>query len=322
MLFNDLIISENNDNKILKNIGEKINIQYERLQIEKKDNILIKDVEIIKLFKNKIYFLYFEFYENLFYSFNNQIEEDFIKINNNNFLIFDDENELQIKNLNENELNIIIYEINDLIKNNESELIQNLNFDSKYYNYNKDCIFIFENKDLITDKLCNDIINIINNSENLNIEKWAPQNNVNCKYINVNHILDDELKKYLDDCIFKIINYIINILYKEYNIKCSGDSGYCLRKIYGPTRLHSDGIDIEPIDNRYIPIKKIRNMSIIIALNEDYEDGEFYFPRQDKKIKLKKGQIIAFPPYWTHPHMVYSPSNGTYRYTINTWLYQ
>ena len=63
-------------------------------------------------------------------------------------------------------------------------------------------------------------------------------------------------------------------------------------------------------------------MSIIICLNDDYEDGEFYFPIQDFRIKLKKGQIIAFPPYWTHQHMVSTPTNNTYRYTINTWLYE
>ena len=63
-------------------------------------------------------------------------------------------------------------------------------------------------------------------------------------------------------------------------------------------------------------------MSVIIALNDDYDGGEFYFPIQDYKIKLKKGDIILFPPYWTHPHKVYSPLNRTYRYTINSWLYQ
>jgi len=63
-------------------------------------------------------------------------------------------------------------------------------------------------------------------------------------------------------------------------------------------------------------------MSIIIALNDDYEGGEFYFPIQDFRIKLKKGQIIVFPPYWTHYHMVDSPINETYRYTLNTWLYE
>jgi hypothetical protein len=95
-----------------------------------------------------------------------------------------------------------------------------------------------------------------------------------------------------------------------------------LRKIHGPTRLHKDGINIEPIENKYIPVKKIRNMSIIICLNDDYEGGEFYFPIQDFRVRLKKGEILAFPPYWTHQHMVETPTNNTYRYTINTWLYE
>ena len=63
-------------------------------------------------------------------------------------------------------------------------------------------------------------------------------------------------------------------------------------------------------------------MSIIIALNDDYEGGEFYFPKQDFRVKLKKGDILCFPPYYTHPHMVEAPLNRTYRYTINTWLYE
>tara|TARA_Y100000996_G_scaffold62569_1_gene42443 strand:- start:9 stop:200 length:192 start_codon:yes stop_codon:yes gene_type:complete len=63
-------------------------------------------------------------------------------------------------------------------------------------------------------------------------------------------------------------------------------------------------------------------MSIIIALNSDYEGGEFYFPKQDYRIKLKQGDIICFPPYYTHPHMVDPVLNRTYRYTINTWLYE
>jgi hypothetical protein len=115
---------------------------------------------------------------------------------------------------------------------------------------------------------------------------------------------------------------IINYIYNKHGIVSSGDSDYCLRKIFGPTRLHADGINVTAIQNRYIPIKKIRNMSVIIALNDDYDGGEFYFPQQDYKIKLKKGQVIVFPPYWTHKHMVNSPLNGTYRYTINTWLFE
>ena len=183
-------------------------------------------------------------------------------------------------------------------------------------------IFIIENKELISDELCNELINYIDSTTEFKIEKWGLNQNVNCKYININEIKETELKDKFDNDIYKIMNYTINYLNNAYDITCSGDSGYTLRKIDGPTRLHKDGISVEQIDNRFIPIKKVRNMSIIIALNDDYEDAEFYFPVQDFKIKLKKGQIIAFPPYWTHPHMVDSPRNGTHRYTINTWLYE
>jgi predicted 2-oxoglutarate/Fe(II)-dependent dioxygenase YbiX len=123
----------------------------------------------------------------------------------------------------------------------------------------------------------------------------------------------------IDKKLYKIIGDICKKLFIDFGIKCQGDSGYCLRKIYGETRIHSDNIFS---DNTNKDINKIRNMSLIINLNDNYEGGEFYFPIQNYKIKLKKGDIILFPPYWTHPHMVYSPINNTYRYTINTWLFQ
>jgi hypothetical protein len=83
--------------------------------------------------------------------------------------------------------------------------------------------------------------------------------------------------------------------------------------------VFSDSIENLPKDS---PIRRdVRKISVIIALNGDYEGGEFYFPSQGiDKIKLKKGQAILFPPYWTHPHGVNKPENNTFRYTINTWL--
>jgi hypothetical protein len=192
----------------------------------------------------------------------------------------------------------------------------------KFKNIPKNNIFIFENKELINNELCDELITFINTTDDFKIEKWEYNRNVNCKYITITDIKNIEIKKKFDDNIYKIINYIINLLYNDYGIQSTGDSGYCLRKIHGPTRLHKDGVNIEPIDNKFIPVKKIRNMSIIICLNDDYEGGEFYFPIQDFRIRLKKGEILAFPPYWTHPHMVETPTNNTYRYTINTWLYE
>ena len=84
------------------------------------------------------------------------------------------------------------------------------------------------------------------------------------------------------------------------------------RKIHGASKFHADG--------GFCPVTmKDRLFSVIVALNGDYEGGEFEFPQQNIKVKLEAGEAIIFPPYWTHIHGT-NDLNGTFRYTINTWL--
>ena len=104
------------------------------------------------------------------------------------------------------------------------------------------------------------------------------------------------------------------------------NTNYILRKIYGKTRLHIDGIyevqesNINFIkDNIYGNYKMVRESSIIFGLNDDYDGGLFNFPYYDVSLKLKKGSVLIFPPFWTHKHQVYELENNTYRYTISTW---
>jgi len=128
----------------------------------------------------------------------------------------------------------------------------------------------------------------------------------------------------------KAMQHIGEIM-KEINDKIVFDtnSGYCLRKIYGKTRNHVDNITevynsgITFIKNNKMgDYKMIRDASIIFTLNDDYEGGEFKFTYHDIKVKLKKGSVIIFPPFWTHPHETEELINDTYRYTINTWSCQ
>lgn len=123
----------------------------------------------------------------------------------------------------------------------------------------------------------------------------------------------------------------IDTVMKEVNNKIvfEANSGYCLRKIYGKTRNHIDSIlevsntGITFIKNNKMgDYKMVRNASIIFALNDNYEGGEFKFTYHDVKVKLKKGSVIIFPPFWTHPHETEELLNDTYRYTINTWSCQ
>ena len=182
----------------------------------------------------------------------------------------------------------------------------------------KNNIFLIE--DFISHEHCDEIIDIINTYANEE-ENWGENANVKCDYINLVQLSNDELKDKYDKIIYNYIHKFIRILHFEYKINCKGDAGYCLRKIKGATRFHIDGITHDPKLNNILK-SSIRNMSVIIALNDDYEGGTFHFPHQNFNVKLKKGQLIAFPPYWTHLHGVESPANGTFRYTINTWLHE
>jgi hypothetical protein len=145
----------------------------------------------------------------------------------------------------------------------------------------------------------------------------------------LNSLTKNDLNMYLD----KINNAMqkIDEIMKEINDKIvfETNSGYCLRKIYGKTRNHIDSIS-EVYNSGITFIKKnkmgdykmVRNASIIFTLNDNYEGGEFKFTYHNLKIKLKKGSVIIFPPFWTHPHETEDLLNNTYRYTINTWSCQ
>lgn len=152
--------------------------------------------------------------------------------------------------------------------------------------------------------------------------------NKECIYENnLNGLKKTDIEKYKEIISKKFI--LIDELMKKtnHNLKLNCNSGYSLRKIFGKTRIHTDGLLEKIIRNKItfiynsIDIKDymIRSSSVIIALNDNYEGGEFYFPNQNIKHKLKKGSVIIFPPYYTHPHETTDLENNTFRYTINTW---
>lgn len=182
------------------------------------------------------------------------------------------------------------------------------------------CVYILD--DVISDELCNTLKTVIDMSNCIKTDLY-PGNNVICEWIHVAMLENKKFASILDKEIFTVICDIIKRAQtlNTYIGHISKDEGYCLRKITGPTRTHADSVF--PTNNERL-VKSaaydIRKLSLIIALNGDYEGGEFFFPDHDIEVKLKKGQAILFPPYWTHPHGTKELNNNTYRYTINTWL--
>jgi hypothetical protein len=65
--------------------------------------------------------------------------------------------------------------------------------------------------------------------------------------------------------------------------------------------------------------KRLREISVVMGVNGDYEGGLVCFPRQKVKVRLGRGDVLAFPSCYTHPHEVEAVASGQRR-TIVTWM--
>jgi hypothetical protein len=66
-----------------------------------------------------------------------------------------------------------------------------------------------------------------------------------------------------------------------------------------------------------------RFLCLMVYLNDDFEDGETYFPLFDAKVKPKQGRLFIFPPTWNYIHRgnpPRSPSKRGAKYFIMTHL--
>jgi hypothetical protein len=170
-------------------------------------------------------------------------------------------------------------------------------------------IFVYDN--IISDQNCDIIVKYINDQKLIEEKENWLETNVKAEMVSHKQKLSSNLIDFVADTISEVSNDMM----LKYGIVIHGYEYFTLRKIYGPTVYHEDG-------NFGLNYKMggSRVLAIIIALNGDYDGGELVFPCQNFTIKLKKGQCVLFPPYWTHPHYTNNLKNGTYRYTINTWL--
>lgn len=66
-------------------------------------------------------------------------------------------------------------------------------------------------------------------------------------------------------------------------------------------------------------IKGIPVLSILGALNDDYEGGDLVF-WESEKINLKAGEVMIFPSNFMYPHRVDEVIKGT-RYSFVSWVW-
>ena len=181
---------------------------------------------------------------------------------------------------------------------------------------------IFTVADVFTDAQCDEIVEYVQKKSTLWEERdvsYDSGNNVKCKFLTLKDLIKNGIPgaKEIDDLIFKRLGAVLTA-FRAFRPDFKGvhDDGYTLRRIHGGTKRHIDGVHSKTGGST----KFVRALTFIAVLNDDYDGGIFNFPNQNLKFKVKKGQMVLFPPYWTHPHSVSSVGEGQARYTINTWI--
>lgn len=117
-----------------------------------------------------------------------------------------------------------------------------------------------------------------------------------------------------------IINYISTItkmwINHDYSkiIDISTDDGYILLH-YSIGEKYMTHVDQDTMRNGQ---EKMRVVSAVLYLNEDFEGGETYFNVQDVSVCPKKGRVVIFPSSFSHIHES-KPVNTGDKYSIVTW---
>lgn len=173
---------------------------------------------------------------------------------------------------------------------------------------------IFIVKQMFDVSECEQIINFMKQQKTINKLDFHDHNHVRCFSYNTHDIdisVDQTIKEKLQSIPLKMNS--------KFNNSIDGFSEYELRCVYDYTREHIDG----PFGESYLDLNEkeiisTRILTGVLTLNDDFEGGIYSFPKQNIQFKPSRGDLVLFPPYWTHPHSVSGTTNNE-RYILSTW---
>jgi predicted 2-oxoglutarate/Fe(II)-dependent dioxygenase YbiX len=120
-----------------------------------------------------------------------------------------------------------------------------------------------------------------------------------------------DVRKKLDAYIFASVGDAIRRYKKNFDhCRIEEDSGYELLR-YETGQFYTQHVDSFKA--------RPRAVSCSLALNDDYEGGEFGFFDRELIIKAPKGGAVLFPSNFMYPHEIMPVTKGT-RYSIITWF--
>lgn len=195
-------------------------------------------------------------------------------------------------------------------------------FDSKFNieYFSKDSIYLFKN--VIDDNFSNDIVSFfsrkLDEKSSFLIEKKNKFANCHQYFLNsMGNKNKEHSENILDSKILTIFSKYSKFLIYNTGADIKNDEGYIISKIYDTTTFHTG-----PVKTVYRELPKVRSFTAFFCINTCNSDCFFKFPNQNIQIKIKNGDLICFPPYWTYPYSIIPPKNNHNIFTIHTYLLQ
>jgi hypothetical protein len=185
----------------------------------------------------------------------------------------------------------------------------------------KDYVKVY--KDFFNREFCKDVIAELQDNNWETHSFYMPDKKEYVSFDNelaVSFNTKDRCSLRLNDRIWDAINQYITVDLKGFESWFNGWNGYTQARfnkyVVGTTmKKHCDHIHtVFDGERKGIPV-----LSIVGALNEDYEGGDFIM-WETEKIKLPQGSIMIFPSNFMYPHKVTPVTSGT-RYSYVSWTY-
>jgi Rps23 Pro-64 3,4-dihydroxylase Tpa1-like proline 4-hydroxylase len=180
----------------------------------------------------------------------------------------------------------------------------------------EDFIKIYD--DIISDDLCDKILNEYKNSDDWGLTlvgEGVVNNNIrNCSMIQLsnNDVINKkyEIRKFIDVELHQQLLKVVEKYSQDFpNFAPSVDTGYDLLR-YQTGEFYTQHTDSF--------VHQQRSVSCSLSLNDDYTGGEFAFFNREIVIRPKIGSVIVFPSNFMYPHEIMPVIEGT-RYSIITW---
>ena len=183
----------------------------------------------------------------------------------------------------------------------------------------KDYISVFKNT--ISKQKCEELIRKF--EENLNCHEYVDvrDNHWNKQFTQINFNNHKEFEKENEELKKLFINAIQS--YKKVNDL--NDVHFPKSFIFEPIRMKRYLPNSTNSFDEHVDVSDLQSarrfLVMFIYLSDDFDGGETVFTEHKKIIKPKIGNMLLFPPLWTHPHFAQKVSGKEAKYIVGTYMH-